>query len=61
MSLTLAIIKPDAVGSGLAGKILGHLQDQGFTVRALKMTRLAPSRPERFMRSIASGHSMIRS
>jgi nucleoside-diphosphate kinase len=40
MSLTLAIIKPDAVGSGLAGKILGHLQDQGFTVRALKMTRL---------------------
>jgi len=40
MSLTLAIIKPDAVGSGLAGKVLGHLQDQGFTVRALKMMRL---------------------
>ena len=40
MSLTLAIIKPDAVGSGLAGQVLGHLQDQGFIVRALKMTRL---------------------
>ena len=40
MSLTLAIIKPDAVGSGLAGKVLAHLQSAGFTVRALKMTRL---------------------
>ena len=48
MSLTLAIIKPDAVGSGLAGKILGHLQDGGFTVRALKMTRLGPEQAGAF-------------
>ena len=40
MSLTLAMIKPDAVGSGLAGKILAHLEDAGFIVRAMKMTRL---------------------
>jgi len=40
MSRTLAIIKPDAVESGKAGKILAHLEDAGFTVRALRMTRL---------------------
>jgi len=40
MSRTLAIIKPDAVGSGKAGKILAHLEDAGFTVRALRLTTL---------------------
>jgi nucleoside-diphosphate kinase len=40
MSHTLAIIKPDAVGSGKAGKILAHLEAAGFTVRALRLTRL---------------------
>ena len=40
MSHTLAIIKPDAVASGHAGKILAHLEEAGFTVRALRMTRL---------------------
>lgn len=41
MSRTLAIIKPDAVASGSAGKILAHLEDAGFTARALRMTRLS--------------------
>ncbi|MDH5758677.1 MAG: nucleoside-diphosphate kinase [Gemmatimonadota bacterium] len=41
MSQTLAIIKPDAVEAGKAGKILAHLEHAGFTVRALKMTRLS--------------------
>ncbi|MHB1194273.1 MAG: nucleoside-diphosphate kinase [Longimicrobiales bacterium] len=40
MSHTLAIIKPDAVSAGKAGKILAHLEGAGFTVRALRMTRL---------------------
>ena len=40
MSHTLAIIKPDAVASGKTGKILAHLEEAGFTVRALRMTRL---------------------
>lgn len=40
MSQTLAIIKPDAVSAGKAGKILSHLEGAGFTVRALRMTRL---------------------
>ena len=38
MSLTLGIIKPDAVQSGKAGSILAHLEASGFTVRALRMT-----------------------
>lgn len=41
MSQTLAIIKPDAVASGKAGKVLAHLEAAGFTVRALRMTRLS--------------------
>ena len=40
MSHTLAIIKPDAVSTGNAGKVLAHLEGAGFTVRALRMTRL---------------------
>jgi nucleoside-diphosphate kinase len=34
---TLAIIKPDAVQSGKAGKIIAHLEQNGFKVRALRM------------------------
>lgn len=41
MSFTLAILKPDAVGSGKAGKILGHLEGAGFRVRALKLLSLS--------------------
>ncbi len=40
MSSTLAIIKPDAVATGKAGKILAQLEGAGFSVRALRMTRL---------------------
>ena len=40
MSRTLAIIKPDAVASGKAGNIIAHLEKEGFTVLALRMTRL---------------------
>jgi len=40
MSRTLAIIKPDAVASGYTGRILAHLDDAGFTLHALRMTKL---------------------
>ena len=40
MSLTLAIIKPDAVEAGNTGKILMRLEDAGFMIRAIRMTRL---------------------
>ena len=40
-SRTLTIIKPDAFGSGKAGKIIAHLEAAGFrvvTARVLRMT-----------------------
>lgn len=40
MNRTLAIIKPDAMAAGKAGKILAHLENAGFRIVALKMTRL---------------------
>jgi nucleoside-diphosphate kinase len=40
MSRTLAIIKPDAVGSSHAGKIIAHLQEKGFRILGLRMTRM---------------------
>jgi nucleoside-diphosphate kinase len=45
---TLAIIKPDAVASGKAGLVLAHLQEAGFTPRALRMVRLARAQAEAF-------------
>lgn len=45
---TLAIIKPDAVASGKTGCILAHLEGAGFTVRAMRMTRLALSEAQAF-------------
>jgi nucleoside-diphosphate kinase len=37
---TLAIIKPDAVAAGKAGKILAHLEEKGFQIRACRLTRM---------------------
>jgi nucleoside-diphosphate kinase len=39
-TLTLGIIKPDAVAGGKTGAILAHLQKAGFTPRAMRMIRL---------------------
>lgn len=44
VSLTLGIVKPDAVGSGKTGEIIAHLQRSGFVVRAARLARL--TRPE---------------
>ena len=40
MSFTLAIIKPDALAAGNAGKVLAHLEAKGFRIRAIRMLRL---------------------
>lgn len=37
---TLAIIKPDAVERKLAGRILQRIEDEGFTVRAMRRIHL---------------------
>jgi len=38
---TLAIIKPDAVNAGTAGKILARIEQAGFKVLGLKMIRMS--------------------
>lgn len=48
MQKTFSIIKPDAVKSGNAGKILAHLEAAGFRVAALKMVKLSKSQAEGF-------------
>lgn len=45
---TLAIVKPDAVGRNLAGRVLAHLEDQGFRIRAARMLRLTTEQAEAF-------------
>ncbi len=46
--LTLAIIKPDAVKNRLTGKILAHLEADGFVVRAARLVKLTVAEAERF-------------
>jgi nucleoside-diphosphate kinase len=46
--LTLAIIKPDAVHAGNAGKVLAHLEAKAFKVRAARLVRLTQTQAEAF-------------
>jgi nucleoside-diphosphate kinase len=39
-TLTLGIVKPDAIETGKTGAILAHLEKAGFTVRAARLVRL---------------------
>src|SRR5690606_39920471 len=48
MSRTLAIVKPDAVAAGHAGKIIAHLEREGFRVLAMRMTRLTRAQASAF-------------
>jgi nucleoside-diphosphate kinase len=48
MSLTLAIVKPDAVARGNAGRILAHLEADGFGIRALRLIRLTEAQAGEF-------------
>jgi nucleoside-diphosphate kinase len=45
---TLAIIKPDAVGRGLAGDILSRIHRAGFSIVAIKSLRLTQIEAEGF-------------
>ena len=45
---TLTIIKPDAFGAGNAGKILAHLEAQGFALKAARVTHLSAAEAEKF-------------
>ncbi|MCX7986242.1 MAG: nucleoside-diphosphate kinase [Bacteroidales bacterium] len=46
--ITFTMIKPDATGKNLTGKILSKITEAGFTIRALKMTRLSKEQAEGF-------------
>ena len=45
---TLAIVKPDAVSRNLAGKVLAHLEGQGFRIRAARMLTLTQKQAQAF-------------
>jgi nucleoside-diphosphate kinase len=48
MERTFAIIKPDAVRSGHAGRILTRIEAAGFNIRALRMIRMSKREAEGF-------------
>ena len=45
---TLAIIKPDAVQSRVAGRIIQRIEDEGFQIRAMKRVKLSVHDAEGF-------------
>jgi nucleoside-diphosphate kinase len=47
-NFTLTIIKPDAFGAGKAGKILAHLEDQGFKVKAARVLHMSQAEAGEF-------------
>ena len=47
-TLTLGILKPDAVAGGKAGRIVAHLEEAGFVLRAARLVRLTQSQAGAF-------------
>src|SRR4026207_53096 len=47
-NFTLTIIKPDAFGAAKAGKILAHLEQQGFRVRSARVLHLSETDAKEF-------------
>ena len=45
---TLAILKPDVVGKNLIGKIITLLEEAGFVIHEMRMTRLTEAEARRF-------------
>jgi nucleoside-diphosphate kinase len=48
MERTLAILKPDSVEAGSAGKMIAKLQDEGFKILGIKMLRLTETQARAF-------------
>jgi len=48
METTLAILKPDSVAAGAAGKILAHLEEDGFEIVALRRMHLTTAQARAF-------------
>ena len=47
-TLTLGIVKPDAVAGGKTGRIVAHLEQAGFVVRAARLVRLTKAQAGAF-------------
>lgn len=45
---TLAMIKPDATARNITGKIIAHIEEAGFTVKAMKKLHLTKKQAESF-------------
>lgn len=48
LDYTFSIIKPDAFNTGKAGKIIAHLETQGFTLKAARVMQLTQKQAEEF-------------
>lgn len=48
MERTLAILKPDSVEAGSAGKMIARLQAEGFKILGIKMLRLTETQARAF-------------
>ena len=46
--LTLGIVKPDAVAGSKTGKIIAHLEQEGFVLRGVRLVRLTPAQAGAF-------------
>ena len=57
MQRTLAIIKPDAVKKNVAGEIIAQIQQAGFKILAMKLTRLGGEQAGEF---VARGRGLRR-
>ena len=48
MERTFAIIKPDAVAARYTGRIIGRIEESGFTIRAMRLVHLTKKEAEGF-------------
>ncbi|MBL8997272.1 MAG: nucleoside-diphosphate kinase [Gemmatimonadetes bacterium] len=48
LNYTFSIIKPDAFNAGKAGKIIAHLEAQGFVLKAARVMQLSRRQAEEF-------------
>lgn len=48
LNYTFSIIKPDAFNTGKAGKILAHLEAQGFSLKAARVVHMSKKQAEEF-------------
>ena len=48
LNYTFSIIKPDAFNAGKAGKIIAHLEAQGFKLKAARVLTMSKAQAEEF-------------